>query len=94
MTEDAKEKTKRICQVSLEDEEYEDIKHIASRRNMTAEQWIEATVSEARVDYHRRVERIRRVIEETSHLNFPTADIEDMLKEIESGYLDNGYLEE
>ena len=85
---------KKICQVLMEDTEYEDIKHIASRRKMTVEQWIEATVSEARADYHRRVERIRRVIEEASHKNFPTADIEDMLKEIESGYLDNGYTEE
>ena len=94
MIKGAMSEVKKTCQLSLDDAEYEDIKHIASRRNMTVEQWIEATVSEARVDYHRRVERIRRVIEETSHLNFPTADIEDMLKEIESGYLDNGYLEE
>ncbi len=73
------------CQITLEDDEFADIERIAGRRNMTVEQWIEETVRLARSDYHARVRRIEKVIKETSQLNFPTADIEQMLQEIEAG---------
>ena len=86
MTEDAKDGAKRICRVSLDDEEYAHLEHIATHRKITVEQWIEEIIRRDMADYRRRSASIQRAIEEAANHNFPTADIEQMLKEIESGY--------
>ena len=86
MTEEVKDGSPRICQVSLDDEEYAHLEHIAAHRKITVEQWIEEIIRRDMADYRRRSANIQRVIEEAAHDNFPTADIEQMLKEIESGY--------
>ena len=86
MTEDAKGGAKRICQVSLDDEEYAHLEHIAANRQITVEQWIEEIIRRDMADYRRRSASIQKVIEEAASHNFPTVDIDQMLKEIESGY--------
>ena len=86
MTEDAKDEAKKTCQVSLDDEEYAHLAHIAAHREITVEQWIQEIIRRDMADYRRRSAGIQRVIEEAASYNFPTADIEQMLKEIESGY--------
>ena len=86
MTGKSKDGAKRICQVSLDDEEYAHLEHISAFRKITVEQWIQEIIRRDMADYRRQSERIKKVIEDAGRLEFPTADIEQMLKEIESGY--------
>ena len=86
MTEEAMDGLKRICQVSLDEEEYAHLEHIATHRKITVEQWIEEIIRRDMADYRRRSASIQRVMEEAARHNFPTADIEQMLKEIEAEY--------
>ncbi len=79
------EKEKR-CQIFLDDEEYADIERIAGWRKITVEQWVHEALCKARADYHKRVEGLEKALEKASRCQFPAADIEDMLREIESGY--------
>ena len=86
MTGKAKDEAKRICQVSLDDEEYAHLEHIATHRKITVEQWIGEIIRRDMADYRRRSASIQRALEEAARHNFPACDIEEMLKEIESGY--------
>jgi cytidylate kinase len=86
MTGKAKDEAKRICQVSLDDEEYAHLEHIATHRKITVEQWIAEIIRRDMADYRRRSASIQRALEEAVCHNFPACDIEEMLKEIESGY--------
>ena len=86
MTWKAKEGAKRTCRVSLDEEEYAHLEHIAANRNITVEEWLEEIIRRDLDDYRRRSASIQSVIEDAALHNFPTADIEQMLKEIESGY--------
>ena len=94
MNRESEKGAKIISQVSLNDEEYAHLEHIATCQNITVEQWIEELIRRDMTDYRRRTEDIRKIMEEAATLDIPTADIEQMLEEIESGYLDNGYDEE
>ena len=94
MAEEPEKGAKRISAIALNDYEYAHLERIATRRNITVEQWIEELIRRDIADYRRRSENIRMIIEEAAQHDFPTADIEQMLKEIESGYLENRYIEE
>lgn len=79
--------SKRL-QVLLADEEMSDFQLLAQREHLTLGEWVRRTLREARM--HRSVKdpaaklaAIRRAVE----YNFPTADIDQMLREIEQGYL-------
>ena len=90
MTTGERDRAKRICQISLDDEEYAHVAHIASHRKITVEQWVEELVRREMTDYRRRTKGLENVIKEAAQHNIPTADIEQMLREIESGYNGSG----
>lgn len=80
--------SKRL-QVVLDEEEYREIQRIARRHRMTVSGWVRQSLrrarrSESAVDAGRKLEVVRAA---AGH-EFPTADIDQMLREIERGYLD------
>ena len=82
--------TKRL-QVLLDDEELAEIQATARRSRQTTAAWVRAALREARrapepPDLDRKLEVIRTA---ASHQG-PTADIDEMLAQIERGYLDTG----
>lgn len=75
-------------QVILEDAEMREIAAAARSRKMTVSAWVRAVLREAR-SRHPRVaaERKIQVVRAAVRHEFPTADMDKMLAEIESGYL-------
>lgn len=78
--------SKRL-QVLLPEEEMEEIRRLARREQLTVGEWVRRALREARArrpvhDSKRKLQAIRRA----ASYSFPTADIEQMLKEIEQGY--------
>jgi hypothetical protein len=78
--------TKRL-QVLLPDPDYRAIQRLAREQHMTIAQWVRQAISAAR-----RVEpagnanaKIAAIRAATQH-SFPTADIDAMLRDIDSGY--------
>lgn len=64
-----------------------EIQHLARREGLTVGEWVRRTLREAREqkpvhDPETKLKAIRRGAE----FSFPTADINDMLSEIERGY--------
>ena len=79
--------SKRL-QVLLADQEMSDIQILAQREHLTVGEWVRRTLREARKqqsvgDPEAKLKAVRRAVE----YNFPTADIDQMLREIEQGYL-------
>ena len=78
--------SKRL-QVLLRDEEYREIEAIARRRRLSISEWARQALRTAR---HREpigsAERKLGAVRAALRHEFPTADIEAMLDEIESGY--------
>ena len=79
--------SKRL-QVLLADDEMSDIRLLAQRERLTVGEWVRRTLREARAqksvkDPAAKLAAIRRAVE----YDFPTADIDQMLREIEQGYL-------
>jgi hypothetical protein len=77
----------RRLQVLLADEEMSDIQLLAQREHLTVGEWVRRTLREARRhqsvgDPEAKLKAIRRAVE----YSFPTADIDQMLREIEQGY--------
>ena len=80
--------SKRL-QVILDDREMREIKTFARRRKMTVAEWVRralraAKAEEPAADPRRKLEALRAA---TAH-SFPTADIDEMLAQIERGYFD------
>jgi hypothetical protein len=78
--------SKRL-QVLLADQEMADIQLLARRERLTVGEWVRRTLREARTrqsvgDPAPKLKAIRRAVE----YSFPTADIDQMLREIEQGY--------
>jgi predicted RNase H-like nuclease len=81
--------SKRL-QVILEDREMREIRRIAKEQQMTVAEWVRRALRAARSqaplrDTRTKLEAIRAA---TVHA-FPTADIGQMLGEIEKGYVEN-----
>jgi hypothetical protein len=71
----------------LRDQEMTEIRRLARRERLTVGEWVRRALREARKqkplnDPEAKLKAIRRGAE----LSFPTADIEQMLSEIERGY--------
>lgn len=79
--------TRKRCRIFLNAEEYADLERIAAGREMSVEEWIADISRQALADYHERSERIKRATETALKCQHPAADIEQMLAEIEAGYL-------
>ena len=78
--------SKRL-QVLLPDQEMTDIQRLARRERLTVGEWVRRALREARAqkpvnDSEAKLKAVRRAAE----LSFPSADIEQMLSEIERGY--------
>lgn len=79
--------SKRL-QVVLDERELEEIRTVAEERGMTVSEWVRRTLREARrrVPSGGRRRKLAALQRATRH-DFPTADIDRMLAEIERGYL-------
>ena len=78
-------------QVLLEDDEVAEIRRVAKRHRMTVAEWVRQALRRARrdepvADPKKKLAAVR----EAARGEYPTADIEQMLTEIESGYLTGG----
>ena len=78
--------SKRL-QVVLDDKEMREIERAARLRNMTLSEWVRQSLRAARLanpvgDHNKKLQVVRAAAQHA----FPTADIEQMLVEIESGY--------
>ena len=75
----------------LDEEELAEIQRAARRSRMTTAEWVrqalrKAQRAEPRADERKKLAVVRAAAEHA----FPTADIDQMLGEIERGYLDDG----
>ena len=71
----------------MQDKDYREIQSVARSRHMTVAEWVRQALERAR----RReplgdVEKKLAIIRGAAKYNFPAADIDDMLDEIERGY--------
>lgn len=74
-------------QVILDDEELDDIRRVAEHHGLTVSEWVRRTLRQARRQTSvGSVDRKLAAIRAAAHHDFPTADIDDMLGEIERGY--------
>jgi hypothetical protein len=79
--------SKRL-QVILSDQEMEEIQSVADRQHMTVSEWVRQALRSARrgistKDAAKKIAAIRAA----AHHDFPTGEIQQMLDEIEKGYL-------
>lgn len=77
--------TKRL-QVLFDDDEYRDIQRTARANRMTVAEWVRQTLRKDRLDRHRAMDTKLKALADATQNRFPTADIDDMLREIERGY--------
>lgn len=78
--------TQRL-QVLLEEDEFAEIRRIAKRHRMTVAEWVRQALRLARTDEpYAEPKRKLAAVREAARHEFPTADIDQMLAEIESGY--------
>jgi hypothetical protein len=80
--------SKRL-QVLLSDQELAEIQRLARREHLTVREWVRRALRDARSrqpvnDSGAKLKSIRRAVE----YSFPTADMDEMLHEIEQGYYD------
>ncbi len=78
-------------QVILQDPEYREIQRIARSRRMSIAEWVRQALSfasrrEPLGDSAKKLDLIRAA----ARNHFPTAEIDDMLQQIERGYLPSG----
>jgi len=78
--------SKRL-QVILDDQEFEEIRATARQHGMTVSEWVRRMLQSARRqeatgDVERRLGAVRAAVRH----QFPVADIDQMLREIEHGY--------
>jgi len=78
--------SKRL-QVILSDSEMSDIQRLAKRERLTVGEWVRRVLRDARaarpvIDPETKLRALRR----GAQYSFPTADLEQMLSEIERGY--------
>ncbi len=77
--------TKRL-RVLFDDDEYRDIQHTARENRMTVAEWVRQTLRNDRLGRHRAVDTKLKAVADAARHRFPTADIDVMLREIESDY--------
>jgi methylmalonyl-CoA mutase N-terminal domain/subunit len=78
--------TKRL-QVLLDDEDLAEIQELARRRHQTTAAWVRDALRAARdTAAHPETGRKLRAVREAATHDYPIAEIEDVLAEIERGY--------
>jgi hypothetical protein len=74
-------------QVIVQDPEYRDIQRAARLRRMSIAEWVRHALVQARKsEPSREAQSKLEVIRAAARMEFPTADIDRMLEEIERGY--------
>ncbi len=74
-------------QVIVQDPEYRDIQRAARLRRMSIAEWVRQALAQARrSEPSREVSSRLDVIRAAARMDFPTADIDRMLEEIERGF--------
>jgi hypothetical protein len=74
-------------QVIVQDPEYREIQRAARLRRMSVAEWVrQALVQARRREPSREVSSKLEVIRAAARMGFPSADIDQMLEEIEQGY--------
>lgn len=78
--------SKRL-QVVLRDEEFEQLRNVAGQQGLTVSEWVRQVLRRARSERPAgdRARKLAAVRAAARH-DFPTADIDEMLDEIERGY--------
>lgn len=77
--------SKRL-QVLLPEEQYEELRRLAAVEGVTVAAWVRRVLTEAcREKPYQRVEEKLAAVREAAKYSFPTADIDQMLEEIEAG---------
>jgi hypothetical protein len=80
--------SKRL-QVLLEEPELREIQRLARRQRMTVAEWVRQALRAARRSVPRSdAGKKLQVVRAAAEHSFPTADIDEMLHQIERGYLD------
>jgi transposase-like protein len=75
-------------QVLLDEAEFAEIRRVARRHRMTVAEWVRQALRQARRDEPAtEPKRKLAVVREAVRGGYPTADIGDLLREIERGYL-------
>ena len=75
----------RKIEIALDDEEYAEIESLAREWDIPVHEWVLRALREARrVESKTVVAKLRAIVEASKH-DFPTADIEAMLDEIDMG---------
>lgn len=75
-------------QVILQDSEYREIQRIARSRRMSIAEWVRQALQAAkREEPMGEVSKKLEALRAAAKFEFPTADIEQLLAEIEQGYL-------
>ena len=78
-------------QVLLEDDEIAEIRRVAKRHRMTVAEWVRQALRRARRDEPTTDPRKKlAAVREAARGDYPTADIDRMLSEIEIGYGGDG----
>ncbi|MDA1082765.1 MAG: antitoxin [Gemmatimonadetes bacterium] len=78
-------------QVLMEDTEFAEIRRVAKRHRMTVAEWVRQALRRARRDEPATDPRKKlSAVREAARGDYPTADIDRMLTEIEGGYLTGG----
>lgn len=82
--------SKRL-QVLLDEDEFAEFQEMARQNHMTLSEWVRQTLGEARIRQPRRSAATkRRAVRRAMEHDFPTADIDEMLAQIERGYWGEG----
>jgi len=76
---------KKRLHVLLDEEEYLEIQSLARQQRVTVEEWVRRALRKAIEDHRSTVDAKLRAIADASRHRFPTADIGEMLSEVEVG---------
>lgn len=79
--------SKRL-QVVVDDAEFEDLRRVAAAEGTTLSEWVRRALRQARrTEPSGDIDTKLAVLRAATRHSFPTSDIEDMLSEVERGYL-------
>jgi hypothetical protein len=84
--------SKQRLQVLLEEDEFDELREAARRRGVPVSEWVRDALREAlRRQPRRDVDSKLRAIRKAMEYEGPTGDIEQILEEIERGYLSGSW---
>ena len=72
---------RKRLQVLLDEAEYREIQDLARRQRLTVADWVRQALRKARIAHPNTLDAKLRAISEASRHNFPTTDIQTMLRE-------------